>query len=265
MKNALVTGGSSGIGKGIALALARDGYNIVFAHYGDDDNARLVQEEIERKWERPCYVLEGDLSSEEFPEQLVSFAIDRLGTIDVLVNNAGRTVFESVLDLRTSTINTLFDLNYRAPLLLTKAVAKHMIEHQIRGSIVNTASVRGLRAYADDGVYGGLKAALIRTTESFALDLAAYGIRVNSVAPGAIQVRYHENANAHYQELGPRIPLQRAGTPEDIANLVVWLVSDKASYVTGITIPVDGGLILPGMPERVPDGYSNYGWASFSK
>lgn len=259
-KHALVTGGSSGIGKGIALALAKEGYTITFVHYQDTENAAKVKSKIENEYHMPCYVLEGNLATEQFPLEVVRFAEENMGTIDVLINNAGRSPFECILDMKLDTTNEVFGLNFRAPLLLMQAVAKHMVKNNIQGSIVNTASTRGFRAYPRDAVYGGLKAALIRATQSIALDLAPYGIRVNCVAPGAIQVRHGEQIDVFYETLGKRIPLGRQGTPVDIGNAVAWLVSDKASYITGTTLQIDGGLILPGMPEHVPDGYSNYGW-----
>jgi len=259
-KNALVTGASSGIGEGIAYALAAEGYTITFVHHHDADNANRVKSKIENEFDVPCHVLEGNLATEQFPLKVVEYAVENMGAIDVLINNAGRSPFEKILDMKLDTTNDVFGLNFRAPLLLTQAVAKHMIENDIRGSIVNTASTRGFRAYSGDAVYGGLKAALIRATQSIALDLAPYGIRVNCVAPGAIQVRHSEQIDTFYATLGKRIPLGREGTPNDIGNAVAFLVSDKASYITGTTLQVDGGLILPGMPEHVPDGYSNYGW-----
>ena len=131
----------------------------------------------------------------------------------------------------------------------------YMKEHGIQGNIINVTSSRGERAYPEDGLYGALKAGLNRAIQSFALDVAEYGIRVNNVAPGAIRVRTRQERIADgnnpdfWDELGTRIPLKRCGLPEDVANAVSFLASDKASYITGITIRVDGGLILPGPPE----------------
>lgn len=150
-----------------------------------------------------------------------------------------------------------------------------MIDNGIRGSLVNISSSRGERAYANAGIYCGIKACLNHMAEAFALDLAPYGIRVNNVAPGAVRVRTDEEllsmtqgkATDYFWDkeflknpelvddhdfwdlLGPRIPLGRVGTPEDIGRAVAFLASEKASYITGVTLRVDGGLILPGMPE----------------
>jgi len=138
---------------------------------------------------------------------------------------------------------------------LMQAAARHMAEHGVRGSLINITSTRGERAYPGDSVYGGLKAGLNRAVQSIALDLAPYGIRVNNVAPGAVRVRSNAEAAAagfagFWDKLGERIPLGRSGEPGDVGEAVAFLASDRASYITGTTLRVDGGLILPGMPEN---------------
>ena len=134
-----------------------------------------------------------------------------------------------------------------------------MVEKNIEGSIINIASTRGFRSYPEDAVYGGLKAALIRSTESMALDLSRYGIRVNCIAPGATRVRgsfEHEDLEVG---IGPKVPMGRLGSPADVGNAISFLISEKATYITGVTLKIDGGLILPGMPEDMsPD--AGYGW-----
>lgn len=148
-----------------------------------------------------------------------------------------------------------------------QAAAIQMVRAKISGSIINITSTRAERAYPCDAVYGGVKAALNRASQSAALDLAPYGIRINCVAPGAIAVRSKEYLRKlnlipvdFWDELGTRIPLGRSGTPEDIANAVAFLASDQASYITGEILRVDGGLILPGMPEQ-----SDLSWGATKK
>ena len=166
---------------------------------------------------------------------------------------------------------------------MMRDAARYMIDHGVRGSIINITSSRGERAYPECGVYCGLKAGLNHAIRAFALDVSGYGIRVNNVAPGATRVRTKEELAARdpddegdyfwreafsapgnsigrdfWDDLGGSIPLCRAGTPEDIGNAVAFLASDKASYITGITLRVDGGLILPGMPE----GFAGQGGAA---
>ncbi len=258
-RKCFVTGGSTGIGRAIVEQFAREGYDVAFVHLDDDENAASLVRQVGLQHLGQCFAKSIDLSTDDGPMQAAEFARQRLGRVDVLVNNAGVTRLESVLDLTESTLQYLFALNYRAPLILTREIASCMIADDIRGSVIFTASTRGYRAYPGDAVYGGLKAALIRSAESLALDLAPHGIRVNCVAPGAIQVRNSPSHALFYKKLGARIPLQRAGRPLDVARAVVWLASDEAGYITGTTLKVDGGLILPGMPERTSDADAGWG------
>lgn len=258
-KTALVTGGAVGIGKGIALVLASRGYDLAISHFNEEEQAREVARTVEREYGRSCAVFPCDLTEEDSPSRLVEDAVRELGRLDVLVNNAGITKFGPITSFPLANINYVVNLNFRAPLLTMQAAANHMIERGIRGSMINIASTRGERAYPGDAVYGGSKAALIRATQSVALDLAPYGIRVNCVAPGATASREEPHVQEHYAKLGKKIPLGRIGTTADIGEAVAWLVSEQASYITGITLKVDGGLILPGMPEDVrPE--AGYGW-----
>jgi glucose 1-dehydrogenase len=193
------------------------------------------------------------MSEAETPRRLVDDAVKALGRIDVLVNNAGITLFDSDIADDIDKINLLINIDFRGYLLAAATAAKHMIAQKIPGNIINITSSRAERAYPEDAVYGGLKAALKRATESLALKYAPYNIRVNCIAPGATVTRDHPFAQEFYAKMSRKIPLKRVGTPEDIGNAVAWLTSDKASYITGITLRIDGGLILPGIPEN-PQG-----------
>ncbi|QHT61371.1 SDR family oxidoreductase [Paenibacillus lycopersici] len=249
-RTALVTGASMGIGAGIALKLASLGYDLAIAHYAEPDEANAIAKQIREDYGRTCHVFQGDLAEPQMPGELAAFAVEALGSIDVLVNNAGVTRFKEIQSLDVAVMDRLYGSNFRAPMVLMQKISTHMAEQGLNGSIVNITSSRAERAYPGDGAYGGLKAALTRASQSAALDLSAHGIRVNCVAPGAIQVRNNPDWEPHFQELGKKIPLSRMGKPADIAEAVAWLASEASSYVTGTTIRVDGGLILPGMPER---------------
>ncbi|GGE33050.1 beta-ketoacyl-ACP reductase [Pullulanibacillus camelliae] len=263
-KKALVTGGSRGIGRGIALSLAARGYDVVITYRSAKEEADEVIAFIEKEYGRGAVALHAELSNEETALGLVDQAIKELGGLDVLVNNAGLTITSPLAKMAVKDINYLLNLNLKTPLLLMRAAAGYMMGQGKKGSIINIASTRGKRAYPVDAVYGGTKAALIRATESVALECAPHGIRVNCIAPGATKVREGKEREEGYKKLGQKIPLGRVGTPADIGEAVVWLVSDQASYITGETIKIDGGLILPGMPEDVrPE--AGYGWGEIRK
>lgn len=149
---------------------------------------------------------------------------------------------------------------------MMQEAARYMVKNKVRGSLINITSSRGERAYAGDFLYGGLKAGLNRAIQSIALDLAPYGIRVNNVAPGAVRVRdkqelVNQGKIDFWDDLGKKIPLERCGMPEDIGEAVAFLASEKASYITGTTLRIDGGLILPGMPEHVLPEEDFNGWS----
>lgn len=245
-KTALVTGGSRGIGRGIAWALAEADYDLTICHWNDEANAEATASLVRAEWGRECFVLSGDLADPATIPAIVNRSWARMGHIDVLVNNAGISVFQGTAELTDTVMDKLYQVNFRAPMLLMKETAKLMIDGGIAGNILNITSSRAERAYPGDAVYGGLKAALKRATESAALDLAPHRIRVNCIAPGATAV----NDYAEWQRrMSGRIPLGRMGQPADIGHIAVWLASDAASYVTGINLRADGGLILPGTPE----------------
>jgi glucose 1-dehydrogenase len=256
-KTALVTGGSSGIGQGIAIVLAEEGYDVAITYGKNPDGAEQTQKDIEALGRR-CFVFQASLHQADVPERVVGQAIAALGHLDLLVNNAGRSTRESVLTCTADSLDSLFNLNYRAYILAAGAAARHMVLSGIRGNIIFITSSRGERAYPSDFLYGGIKAALKRSCESIAMDLSPHGIRVNCVAPGATIVR--EDGGRWQDYLGVRIPAGRLGTPRENGHVVAFLASEKASYITGITVRVDGGLILPGMPETDIDNAQKRGW-----
>ena len=268
IKKAIVTGGSRGIGRGIAIKLAENGYDVAISYASASGAAEAVKEKIEAMG-RKCYVYKVDLSDCSQAQPFIRQAAKDLGGLDLLVNNAGLTLTGHIAEMPVKMIDTLINLDFKSYLLCTQTAARHMVKRGVKGNIINITSSRGERAYPNDAIYGGVKAALNRAVQSMALDLAPYGIRINNVAPGATQIRTKEEMEETYKEwrangwtgeaeeepyaeLAGRIPLERVGTPEDIAEAILYLTSEKASYVTGITLRVDGGLILAGMPERMP-------------
>jgi NAD(P)-dependent dehydrogenase (short-subunit alcohol dehydrogenase family) len=249
-KNAFVTGGSRGIGRGIVRVLSDAGYDTAFTYNSQLSEAETLKTEIEKKGRR-CFFYQASLQHPGIAEAVTAKAAEELGGINLLVCNAGVTRFNDLLRLEGDLIDFLYNLNYRSYLLCAKTAANDMVKRGKKGNIIFITSTRGFRAYPEDAVYGGMKAALIRSAESMALDMAQYGIRVNCIAPGMTAVRgsfsQEELARGGFVK---KIPLGRRGTPDEIGYLVRYIASDDAAYMTGNTIKLDGGLILPGFPEK---------------
>ncbi len=265
-KRALVTGASSGIGQGTAIVLAREGWDVAITYSTNREGAEQTRAQIEALGRR-CIVLQASLQADDAPERMVLEAYHALGGLELLVNNAGVDRRNSVLTVTRAQIDEVFDANFAGSFLAAGQAARLMVRDGIKGCIIFVTSTRASCAHPDDFVYGGSKAAIRRAVQSAALDLAPYGIRVNCVAPGATQVREPkprpkaEEGAKRYYPLEENIPLGRMGLPQDNGELIAYLASDKASYITGIEIQVDGGLALPSVPEGfadmkwAPDGY----------
>lgn len=273
-KKAIVTGGSRGIGKGIVLGLAADGYDVAFTYASKKEAAEALVREVKETYGTECFCYQASLEIPGVSHEMFETAVADLGGLDLLVNNAGLTICEGIQNVTEEKLDHLINLDFRTFVILMRDASRYMIDHKIRGNIINITSSRGERAYPECGIYCGLKAGLNHAIEAFALDVSAYGIRINNVAPGATRIRSKQEIAAmkegegnnffwrdeykdktkeiqsdFWDEVGELIPLGRAGNPEDIANAVVFLASEKASYITGVTLRIDGGLILPGMPE----------------
>ncbi|AEI40920.1 SDR family NAD(P)-dependent oxidoreductase [Paenibacillus mucilaginosus] len=255
---AIVTGASSGIGKGISLVLARAGYHISTVYKSNELGIQELEQTVKGTYGRQFHAVQGDLSDPAFVERYAAEAIRELGEVHLLVNNAGAGFVKHLFDIGTEEMLAFIHIDFVAPMLLMKHVGRHMKEKGIRGSLINITSTRAERAYPHDSLYGGMKAGLRRAAESIAIELAMHGIRVNNVAPGATEIE--RGSAAFYDKLGEKIPLRRVGQPEDIGEAVLWLASDAASYITGASLKVDGGLILPGMPEKDDETTKYYGW-----
>ena len=272
-KKAIVTGASRGIGKGIAMCLAAEGYDLAISYASKKEEAEKVAEQIRETYHTRCLIYQAALQEKGAGKALFDQAVSDLGGLDLLVNNAGLTIFESLQEIKEETLDLLINLDFKNYILMMREAANYMIARGTKGNIINITSSRGEQSYPEDGLYGGLKAGLNRAICSFALDVSQYGIRINNVAPGAIRIRTREElieggnvAMADFwDELGNRIALGRSGLPEDIGHAVAFLASDKASYITGTTLRVDGGLILPGMPEMITEGLKPGEWRSVAK
>lgn len=250
-KTALVTGGSHNIGQGIAIVLAEHGYDVAITYNNRKEGALDTQKEIE-KLGRKCFIYQASLQKPEVPQQIIDQAHKDLGgRLDLLVCNAGNGGFRgSVLTSTPENVDEVYMVNFRNYILCAGAAARHMVADKIAGNIIFITSSRAEMAYPDDYLYGGFKACVKRATESMALDLSAYNIRVNCVAPGATWVPKPGAEDLMKTPfITESIPLHRVGTPRENGEVVAFLASENASYITGITVRVDGGLILPGMLE----------------
>jgi NAD(P)-dependent dehydrogenase (short-subunit alcohol dehydrogenase family) len=231
-KTALVTGSTSGIGKATAFALARLGTTVIVTGRDAERGARVVKE-IESEGGSARFVA-ADLSD---PGQIAQLA-QQAGEVDILVNNAGRSWFGPTVDLDAGTFDALFSSNVRAAYLLTAAIAPAMAARG-SGSIVNLDSMAGAVGLAGGAAYGASKASLSALTRSWAAEFSPAGVRVNAVAPGPV---YSDGAAPErIDALAATTLLGRGAQPEEIADVIAFLCTPRAQYVTGATIPVDGG------------------------
>lgn len=244
-KCVFITGGSRGIGAGCARVFASKGYDVALTYNSCEEEAVKVAEEI-RAMGRRCFYYQASMQDRNVPTEVTRRAIVDLGHIDTIICNAGLTRHNLLLLTDADFIDEVYSLNYRAYVLCAAEAARHMKENGIKGSILFMSSSRSERAYPTDAMYAGFKAAINRAAQSFALELSQYGIRVNVIAPGGTTTRGDLDTSVAFAE---KVPLGRLGHPFDVGNAAHFLASDEASYITGITLRVDGGLILPGVPE----------------
>jgi glucose 1-dehydrogenase len=232
---ALVTGADTGIGWAIARRLQADGFALAFHTRDDEHDAKSRYEEIAASGSAAWVV--GDVSDAATCDRLVRETVEKLGGINVLVNNAGITVSKPALELTANDFDKIFAVDVKGAFLLSLATAREM--RQVGGgSIVNITSVHEHVPRPGFALYAGAKAALGMITRSLALELADDHIRVNSVAPGAIATERNKEAAG----LTDEIPLGRPGEPEEVAALVAYVVSEEASYMTGASLLLDGGM-----------------------
>lgn len=238
----IVTGAAYGIGRATALAFAKEGATLVVTDYNGKKLAETVALAQALGANIRSYVF--DIRDEAKIDFMVADAMDAFGKIDVLVNNAGVGQFNPFPTTSPDEWDTIMGINGRAMYLMCRAVVPHMLDVD-RGAIVNITSIMGEFAGIAQSIYNASKGAAKMLTQGIAKDLAASGVRCNAVAPGMIQTGLTENMFADATQKAwfeERIPMGRVGRPEDIANAVLFLASDEASYITGATLKVDGGM-----------------------
>lgn len=243
MKTVLITGASRGIGKEIALKFAREGYNIILNYNTSESKAKDIAVQI-KKCGVKCLMLRADVAIEENVKQMVARAIDEFGKIDVLVNNAGVALSKLFQLTTTDEIARVFGVNTFGVINCSKAVVPSMVSDK-NGKIINISSIWGKVGASMETIYSASKGAVIAFTMALAKELAPSNISVNCVCPGVIDtdmlLEYNEDDK---NDLKEQTPLNRLGTPQDVANAVYFLASDNASFITGQIITVDGGFAL---------------------
>jgi len=251
---AVVTGASSGIGREIAVGIARDGWDVAFSFHSDSDGAEKTRQAVKAEGRR-CLGARCDVGISEDVDRFFDDVVTKLGTPTLLVNNAGVQTWASLLELKEEDWDRTIRTNLKGTFLNTQRAARLMVDAGLSGVIINIGSGCNKTPFPKLVDYSASKGGLDRFTEVAATELGEHGIRVNCVAPGAILIERTKREAPEYEETwGNMAPLGRVGTPEDIVNAVVFLASDKSSFVTGQTLYVDGGVFTrPNWPEEKYD------------
>ncbi|HLT47423.1 MAG TPA: 3-oxoacyl-[acyl-carrier-protein] reductase [Rubricoccaceae bacterium] len=239
-KNALVTGGTRGIGRAIVDALAAAGANVAFTYRSSAEAADALKRDLEGRGTR-CLAFQGDAADVAHAQEAVSAVVDAWGSLDVLVNNAGVTRDTLLLRMSEEDWDAVLDTNLKGVFAFCKAAYRPMMK-QRSGSIVNISSIAGVEGNPGQTNYAASKAGIIGFTKSLAKELGSRNVRANVVAPGVIETEMSDEMEEKMLQLNLQMtPMARFGRPEEVAAAVVFLASDASSYVTGHTLHVDGG------------------------
>lgn len=240
---ALITGAARGIGKQIAITLAKAGYDIALNYRSKTDDLNKTKEEIE-SYKVKCLLVQGDVSNFEDTQRMAQETIDEFGKIDVLVNNAGITKDMLLLRMKQEDFENVIDINLVGTFNMTKNVASYMMKAR-QGRIINVSSVVGVSGNAGQSNYSASKAGIIGFTKSLAKELASRNVLVNAVAPGFIGTDMTNILKDDVKDkILEQIPLKRIGNAEEVANVVKFLASPDSSYITGQVINIDGGMLM---------------------
>jgi len=244
-KVAIVTGSSRGIGRAIAFSLARRGVNVVINYLQNRQKAEEVVSYIRDNFSSKVISFQADVSNSETVNRMIEETIKEFGRIDILVNNAGKNFMKSILDISEEQWDRVLDINLKGVFNCSKSVFKIM-RKQLYGRIINITSISGMRGgFSGDVDYSAAKAGIRGFTMALARITAPYGITVNAVAPGYIRTDAAKDVFKEKLEmLIKTIPMNRLGTPEEVAEMVAFLASEAASYITGEVINVNGGVYM---------------------
>jgi NAD(P)-dependent dehydrogenase (short-subunit alcohol dehydrogenase family) len=239
---ALVTGAGVGIGREVALELARQGADVVLSYHSSDEGARSAVDEIQAMGRRAT-AIQADLGVADACYRLVDEALEYLGRLDILVNNAGVTQSRSFFQMTPDAFDALYHVNIRGQFLCAQRAGWQMVERG-GGVIINMLSIHAYAGMPGYSVYAGTKGAIMAWTRELAVELAPYGVRVVGVAPGAIEVpRFYDSPDFCVESYARQIPLGRIGQPLDVAKTCAFLASDEAEFLVGSIIVVDGGTL----------------------
>lgn len=246
-KTALVTGADSGIGQATAIEFAKEGADVIIIYHSDIDHANKTLEQVEQAGQKGV-IIKGDVSSEQSVTQFFEKAYQEFKTIDILVNNAGVNGSNiKVVDMETETFDKTIRTNLYGPFFCCRAFLKHRLQNGGKGKIINVTSIHEEVVSAGTADYCASKGGLRNFTRTLALEVAEYGINVNNIAPGMILTPMNQKAMddpKDREQKEQKIPMKRAGQPEEIGRLAVFLASADADYVTGSTYAMDGGLMI---------------------
>ncbi|KAA0564146.1 3-oxoacyl-[acyl-carrier-protein] reductase [Rossellomorea aquimaris] len=242
-KVALVTGASRGIGREIALELAREGCNVAVNYSGSEAKANEVVDEI-KGLGREAIAVQCNVSDSDAVQAMVKETIGQFGSVDILVNNAGITKDNLLMRMKEAEWDDVININLKGVFLCTKAVTRQMMK-QRSGRIINISSIVGVSGNPGQANYVAAKSGVIGLTKTTARELAPRGITVNAIAPGFISTDMTDQLPEDVRnEMLKQIPLSRFGDPQDIAKVVTFVASESASYMTGQTLHIDGGMVM---------------------
>jgi glucose 1-dehydrogenase len=243
-KVAVVTGADSGIGRAIAIQLAREGAAVVVNYAHAQDKAEQVRQIIEQN-QGKALVIQADVSQYQQATGLITQAVERFNRLDIMVNNAGMEIHSSFLDVTEEQWDRVISVDLKGAFFCAQAAAREMVKRKTAGRIINISSVHEDLAMPQNAPYCCAKGGLRMMTRTISIELAPYNITVNNIAPGAIHTPIDADVEADPEKMAAllkEIPLHRMGQPEEIAKLALYLASDDSAYVTGSTYVIDGGL-----------------------
>lgn len=245
-KKALITGGSQGIGKAIALTFLMEGARVVIADWDDEAGTETASDFEKEFGKGKAFFIKCNVANEQEVMQLVDKTVTWLGGLDILVNNAGLSEFKNILQITVAEFDRVLNVNLRAAFLLAKYAAPYLMDSG--GAILNIASTRALMSEPDSEAYAASKGGILAMTHALAISLAPQ-VRVNAISPGWIEVGNWKKSSArkepqHSASDKKQHPVGRVGTPEDVARAAVFLCSEDAGFITGQNVVIDGGMTV---------------------